>query len=69
MNSDKKILHNIKQLEYYHKHKKQLNYYYENKEKRLNYMREYRKKTKKNIKEKKIIKFKIEYGNFVVYFD
>ena len=68
--NDKKVTHNQKQLEYYYKHKKQLTYYYKNKEKRLDYMKEYRKKTKKNIKIKPFhIKFKIEYGKFLINFD
>ena len=55
-------------LIYYHKYKKQLKYYYDNREKRLLYMKDYRKNHKEKI-EKPDNKFKIEYGQFVVYFD
>lgn len=71
MDTIKKNMHNVKQLEYYYKHKKQLKYYYENKEKRLKYMQEYRLKQKgnKNNSSKSSLKFSIQFGKFMVYFD
>jgi len=59
---------NAKQLIYYHKYKKQLKYYYDNRDKRLLYMKEYRKKHKEK-HEKPEINFKIEYGEYILYFD
>ena len=69
---NKTLIHNIKQIEYYKKHKKQLLYYYENKEKRLKYMKEYRNrnKTQQQISESKPnLRINIQYGVFIVYFD
>jgi len=63
-----KIKQNEKQLLYYHKFKKQLKYYYDNREKRLDYMRQYRNKFKKPIANNDV-KIKIQYGNFILYFD
>ena len=73
MDDEKRLLHNKKQIEYYHKHKKQLLYYYMNTDKIKEYMKDYRKR-KLNIMPKQSIKpskneFKIEKGNFIVYFD
>jgi hypothetical protein len=74
MNSEeKRLLHNKKQIEYYHKHKKQLQYYYQNTDKIKQYMINYRKnkinKNDKNDVENNSLKFKIEYGTFILYFD
>jgi hypothetical protein len=73
MDEEKRLLHNKKQIEYYHKHKKQLLYYYMNTDKIKEYMKDYRKR-KLNIMPKQSVKinkneFKIEKGNFIVYFD
>jgi hypothetical protein len=74
MDDEKRLNHNKKQIEYYHKHKKQLLYYYMNTDKIKEYMKDYRKRRLIHSLPKQYIKinkneFKIEKGNFIVYFD